>query len=390
MSSLSPGDAPTVSSDSAPSENARRGPIVITGGGTAGHVLPALAIADGLREAGVPSEEIHYVGTAAGIENRLVPPTGYAATYLDVVGFQRSLSRRNLAFVPKLIASRRAAGRLLRDLQPSVVVNVGGYGSFPASRAAVRQGVPLVVVSYDLLPGKVSKMMAKRATLVAVSSPGSRLAAGPRARVTGAPVRPEMLHLDRAAARVEARRRRGLAADRFTVAVVGGSLGASALNTVVEQLVDRWRDRGDIAIQHVVGDRFLAGARTPLAGSDGIMYHVVGYEDDAPGLFAAADVVISRAGAGTLAELTTTGTPAIVVPWPAAAENHQVLNAREVANGVIVIEEAELSVGRLAHELESLHAHPEELEALARRARDAGAMHRSGRLVEAIMEVARR
>jgi UDP-N-acetylglucosamine--N-acetylmuramyl-(pentapeptide) pyrophosphoryl-undecaprenol N-acetylglucosamine transferase len=362
---------------------------VVTGGGTSGHVLPALAIADALVAQGHPPGTVHYVGTRRGVETRLAPESGYPHTLLDVVGLQRSLSRRNLAFLPKLFGSVRAARRLLRELQPAVVVNVGGYGSFPATWAARRLGIPYVVVSYDRRPGLVSKLMARGAAAVAVAFKGSAL---PRARLTGAPVRQEVIAVDRAAQRAEARRALDLPDDRFVVAVMCGSQGAAVVNSAVSGAVDLLADRSDLAVHHVVGDRFVSEAAPARDGAQGILYRVIGYEDRMPQLYAAADLMVTRGGAGTIAELATVGVPAIVVPWPGAAENHQLDNARTLSDvhAAILLEQHDLSARRLADEVLRLRADHAALDALAARARAAGEAHRSGRLVALIEEVAAR
>lgn len=360
---------------------------VVTGGGTSGHVLPALAIADALVAKGHARESIHYVGTQRGVETRLLPPTGYPHTFLDVVGFQRSLSRRNLAFVPKLFGAVREAKRLLRELEPKVVVNVGGYGSFPATWAARRLKIPYVVVSYDRRPGQVSKLMAKRATAVAVAFEGSVL---PHAELTGAPVRGDMLAIDRSATRASARDALGLPADRFVVAVMCGSLGAAVVNDAVSGAVERLADRRDLAVHHVVGDRFLKDAAPTRDGADGILYRVIGYEDRMALLYAATDLMVTRGGAGTIAELSTVGVPAIVVPWPGAAENHQVDNAKVLSDvgAAVLIEQADLTVDRLVAEIERFATSPAELAQIAAAAHEAGALHRSGKLVALVERVA--
>lgn len=360
---------------------------VVTGGGTAGHVLPALAIADALVAAGHGADTIHYVGTRRGVETRLVPAAGYPHTLLDVDGLQRSLSTRNLTFLPKLWRATREATALLRHLRPLVVVNVGGYASFPATWAARRLHIPYVVVSYDRRPGLVSKLMARRATAVAVAFEGSTL---PNAEVTGAPVRQDMIALDRGGERAAARASLGLPDDRFVVAVMCGSLGAMAVNDVVTAFVDRCSARSDLAVYHAVGERNLAGAAPARDGSDGILYRVIGYEDRMPQLYAAADLMVTRAGAGTIAELATTGTPAVVVPWPDAAGNHQVDNARVLADrgGAVLVEQADLTVDRLLAEIDGFLADPARLADVARRAHDAGAAHRSDRLVSVILKAA--
>ena len=171
---------------------------VITGGGTAGHVLPALAIAEALVDAGRAPEEIHYVGAQRGIETTLLPPTPFPHTFLDVSGLQRELNMANLrlnaGMLTKLAAASRQARSLLRRLQPRVVVSVGGYASLPAVVAARRVGVPIVVVSYDRRPGRASQLTARMAAASAVAFPDSPL---PRAVVTGAPVRRSVLAVDR-------------------------------------------------------------------------------------------------------------------------------------------------------------------------------------------------
>lgn len=360
---------------------------VVTGGGTSGHVLPALAIADALVAAGHPGGSVHYVGTQRGMETRLLPPTGYPHTFLDVVGLQRSVSRRNLAFLPKLFRAVREAKRLLRVLQPKVVVNVGGYGSFPATWAARRLDIAYVVVSYDLRPGLVSKLLAKKAAAVAVAFPGSAL---PRAELVGAPVRGSMIELDRRSARIAAREELGLPADRFVVAVMCGSQGAAAINLAVTGAVVHWAGRRDLAVYHVVGDRFLSDAAPTRDGEAGILYRVIGYEDRMPQLYAAADLLVTRGGAGTIAELATVGAPAIVVPWPGAAENHQVANARVLTDrgAAVLLEQADLTVERLVALVEHYLSVPTDLARLAAAAYAEGAMHRSGKLVALVERVA--
>ncbi len=360
---------------------------VVTGGGTSGHVLPALAIADGLVEAGHAADSIHYVGTTRGVERTLLAPTGYAHTLLDVVGLQRSLSPRNVLFAPKLLVAVVRAWRLLGRLRPRVVVNVGGYASFPASFAAALRRIPVVVVSYDRRPGLVSKLMARGATAVAVAFEGSSLK---QAQVTGAPVRREIVDIDRDRDRDQARAELGLPLDRFVVAVCCGSLGAQAVNDAVVEAVGRLHDRTDLAFYHVVGDRNLAQAAPDRDGEHGILYRVIGYEHRMAKLYCATDLMITRGGAGTIAELATAGVPAIMVPWPGAAENHQVLNARmlsDVGAGVL-LEQAALNTTRLIDEIERLRSAPLALAAIAASAYAAGAIHRSGKLVALIERVA--
>src|SRR5687768_11151114 len=217
---------------------------VVTGGGTSGHVLPALAIMDRLAARGHGKDELHFVGTQRGVETRLVPPTGYPHTFLSVGGLQRSFAPkdigRNLLFLPRLVRATFQARKLLRRLRPRVVVNVGGYASMPATLAARMTRMPVVVVSYDLRPGLASKLAARFAAVSATAFEGSPLR---RARLVGAPIRPEIIAVDREHGRDAARRELAIPTDRFLIAVFGGSLGAKAINEAVADLVTRLADR---------------------------------------------------------------------------------------------------------------------------------------------------
>jgi UDP-N-acetylglucosamine--N-acetylmuramyl-(pentapeptide) pyrophosphoryl-undecaprenol N-acetylglucosamine transferase len=174
------------------------------------------------------------------------------------------------------------------------------------------------------------------------------------------------------------------------VAVFGGSLGARRLNEVVSQTVERLADRRDLVVYHVVGERNLADAAPARDGSDGIMYRVLGYEDRMPLVYAAADLMMTRAGAATIAELATVGMPAIIVPWPGAAENHQVDNARELSDhhGAVLVEERDLTADRLITELAELITNSAELSAMSEAAARIGTRHRGTNLVDLIERVA--
>ena len=369
----------------------QRAYALISGGGTAGHVLPALAVAEALADRGHPLAELHYVGAQRGIETRLVPPTGLPHTFLDVVGVQRRLDRSNLDFGPKLRRAIREATVLLRTRRPRVVVSVGGYASLPSVLAARRLRIPIVVVSYDRRPGRASQLAARFAVASAVSFPGSGL---PRARLTGAPLRRAVLEVDPARDRAAAREALALPPDRFVVLAAGGSLGSAVLNDAVRGFVALSAERRDLAVRHVVGERFLTDDATAAAGParDGILYTVVGYEERMPQAYAAADLVVARAGASTVAELAAIGVPSILVPWPGAAADHQTDNARSLAavGAAVLLPESQLTPARLAREIEQLRTDPSTLPAMAAAARAAGEIHHSGRLALLIEEVAGR
>jgi undecaprenyldiphospho-muramoylpentapeptide beta-N-acetylglucosaminyltransferase len=358
---------------------------VVTGGGTAGHVLPALAVAEALVAKGHSPSTIHYVGAQRGIETRLLPETPFATTFYDVVGFQRRFTRRNLGFVPRLLRSSRAATRLLRDLRPRVVVSVGGYASLPAVLAARRLHIPVVVVSYDRFPGRASRFAARRATACAVAFPDSPL---PRAKLTGAPIRRAVLDVDRRRDAATARAALGLSPDRFVVAVMGGSQGSGILNDAVGSMLDAHSaDRG-LAIRHVVGERFLADASPPRVGRGGVLYQPIGYEDRMPLVYAATDVVVGRGGASTVHEVAVTGVPAILVPWSGATGDHQTANVSWLADEGAAVLLPERRIGELAQVIERLRTDASARDDLSDRARAMGEVHRSGSLAELVEAVA--
>lgn len=358
---------------------------VITGGGTSGHVLPAIAVAESLEQAGITPDRLHYVGSQRGIETRLVPPTGYRHDFLDVVGFQRSFDRRNLSFGPKMIRATRAANMLLADLDPKVVVTVGGYASMPTVFAARRRKIPIVVVSYDMRPGRASALTARFAAASAVAYPNSPL---PRAILTGAPVRRELLELDRSATRTDARARLAIPNDRFVISVMGGSLGSGALNKVIDEYLTQHRHDRSLAIRHVTGERFLDAARPPLDGADGVIYQPIGYESDMAAVYAASDLLIGRGGASTTHEVAVTGIPAILVPWADATDDHQTLNVAWLADDGAAVAIAESDLDRATTVIDRLRANPDELHALSAAAARKGEVHRQGVLADLIVRAA--
>jgi UDP-N-acetylglucosamine:LPS N-acetylglucosamine transferase len=358
---------------------------VVTGGGTSGHVLPALAVAEALVARGHDPTTIHYYGCQRGIETRLLPETPFPYRFLDVVGFQRSLSTRNVGFVPKLWRARRAAIAAFREAPPQVVVSVGGYASMPAVLAARKLGIPLVVVSYDLKPGRASQVAARRAAACAVAFPDSPL---PRATLTGAPVRRAILDVDRVRDSEDARARLGLPADRFVVAVMGGSQGSGVLNDALWAWLDRVGDDRALAIRHAVGERFVDLAPPARDGADGVVYQPIGYEPNMPLVYAAADVLVGRGGASTVHEVAVTGIPAVLVPWSGSAEDHQTLNVTWLSDVGAAIHLPEDQVGRLGDVLDELRNDPVRRDARAAAATDRGQVHRSGALAALVESVA--
>lgn len=341
---------------------------IITGGGTGGHVLPALSIAEAMVEAGHPRSAVHYVGSERGLEARLVPPTGFPLTLLPGRGIQRRLTLANVgAAWGLLVAVMRAIG-LVGRLRPQVVVAVGGYASVAVGLAAVLHRVPLVVAEQNAVPGVANRLLSRFARTSAVSFEGTPL---PRAVVTGNPVRAEVAAVDPDRDRDAARTSFGVGEGRRLLLVFGGSLGALRINEAVLAALPQWADRADLAIHHVVGDRDWSRitAITP-AGMGDLEYRAVRYEDDMPAALAAADVALCRSGSSACFEVAAVGLPAILVPSPHVTADQQTRNARPLvdAGGAILVPDAELDGDRLVAEVDALLGDPSRWSAMARAA----------------------
>ncbi len=357
---------------------------VITGGGTGGHVTPALAIADALVLRGHPREAIRFVGAARGLEARAVPAAGYEVELLRLDGIQRSFAPRALLrSVRAVVAFVAALGHCVRELRrvrPAVVVGVGGYASAPCVLAARLLRLPTVVHEQNAVPGVVNRMAVRMGARPAVSFPGARWS---DAVVTGNPIRAD----------VAAAEWRPTAPPRL--AVVGGSQGAGRLNEVALGLYDRWRARTDVAIRHVAGPKHVDGCRTRLDAlrrpDDRLAYELVGFEADMPLLYAQSALVLCRSGATTVAEVAAVGVPAVFVPWSGAAEGQQDANAGALvaAGAAVVVADAECTVGNVEPIVAGLLGDADRRAAMAAAARTRGRPDAATRVCTLIEECAR-
>ena len=362
---------------------------VVTGGGTSGHVIPAIAICELLIEAGHPVSDIRYVGSRRGVERELMQSTQIEAEYLPISGLQRSWNFQGMgrnALLPwRLLRSRVLAHGLIKMWRPSVVVSVGGYASEPMSRAALAAKVPLVCVSYDRIPGLATRRQAKQAAISAVAFEGSSL---PRSALTGAPVRKQLRGLDVAASRGSSRLSLGIESDARMVVVMGGSLGSGVLNSMVADLLLALAGTKSV-VHHICGARF---ERDPMPHVPaGVQYIRVGYEDRMADVYSALDVLVSRAGASSVAEIATVGVASVLVPWPDAADGHQELNARWLtdAGAGILMDDVACADGRAVAEVTQLLADQNRVSEMAHSAYELGTLHRSSALVDAIEGAAR-
>lgn len=359
---------------------------VIAGGGTAGHTLPGIAIGRALVARGHDAATIHFVGSERGSEARLVPEAGFSITLLPGRGIQRSLTLANVGAVWGLLKAVAHAFGMLRRHRPAVVVAMGGYASVPCALAAIVLRIPIVVAEQNAVPGAANRLTARFADTAAVSFPGTDL---PRAVLTGNPVRPEVLAVDRDRDRAGARAALGIAEGQTVLLAFGGSLGSLRINEAVVGAVPGWHPGEALTVRHVIGERDWEALTEapPVPGDDAVVYVPVRYEDDMPRAFAAADLVLSRSGATTVAELGAIGVPAILVPLPGAPGDHQTANARALvdADAAVLVPDAELTAERLVREVDALLATPGRLDAMARAARTTA--HRdAGDAVAALVE----
>jgi UDP-N-acetylglucosamine--N-acetylmuramyl-(pentapeptide) pyrophosphoryl-undecaprenol N-acetylglucosamine transferase len=326
--------------------------FVITSGGTAGHIYPALAVASELQACG---HELLFAGTPNGAESRLVPEAGIAYTAFKAAGFNRSRPWTLLTSTIRLAVSTSAARRWLALQCPDAVAGFGGYVSVPVGRAAAQLGIPLLIHEQNSAAGWANRYLAKQAQVVALSYQAAHdaLAQNPAAKLvlTGNPVRRALLDAAtaevRAQARADFRAAHGIAADARVLLVFGGSQGARHINQALVGLRNELLTIKGLQIIHITGANELNSVRADLAdGADetGARWLTMGYCDDMPAAYAASDIAVSRAGAGALAELSVMGLPAILVPYPYATDDHQTVNAQTLvaAGAAIMIPDAKL------------------------------------------------
>ncbi|MBK0419208.1 UDP-N-acetylglucosamine--N-acetylmuramyl-(pentapeptide) pyrophosphoryl-undecaprenol N-acetylglucosamine transferase [Leucobacter sp. CSA1] len=349
---------------------------LLAGGGTAGHVNPLLALADLIRSE-EPGADIVVLGTKEGLEARLVPERGYELQTIERLPFPRRPNLAALRFPARFPRAVRRVRALIRDRGVDVVVGFGGYASAPAYRAGAKEGVPVVIHEANAKPGLANRLGARSTPYVGVTFPGTPI---PNARVTGMPLRPEIASLDRRGLRAEAREHFGLDPERRTLLVTGGSLGARAINRGVSGCAAEIVASG-AQVLHVWGG--LTELEDPgVAG-----YTVIPYCDRMDLAFAACDLAVSRAGSTTVSELAGLGVPAVLVPY-GHGNGEQRFNAAGVveAGGALLVEDAQLTGEWVRGTLIPLLGDEERLAAMSERARGAGALDGTERLLGLVRE----
>ena len=343
--------------------------VMVSGGGTGGHIYPAITIIERLR-AQDPSVEILYVGTKKGLESDIIPKENIPFETIEVAGFQRKLTLANLAIAGRAAKGVWQALSLVRKFRPDVVIGTGGYVCGPVLLAAGMLGIPTMIQEQNVVPGMTNKIASRFAAKIAVGyeEAGKYFPDREKIVATGNPIR---------AAVMSARREDGLAefgldGNKKTILVSGGSRGARSINTALIALHEKFRHRDDVQILHITGQNEYNRVIDSLKekgidiGSAGNI-KIVPYAYHMPNALAAADLAIFRAGALGLAELAARGIPSVLVPYPYATANHQEYNARivEKHGAAVVIKDSELTGELLLAKVEALLAEPNTLAKMA-------------------------
>ena len=366
--------------------------VVLTGGGSGGHVNPALSVAEALREL-APTSEILYVG-GDRIEARLAPEAGLPFRSISVHGLAGGapLARRLRALIELAVGLPLFQSLcILRSFRPQVVVGTGGYVSGPVVLAARLLRVPALALDGNRIPGHTSRLLAKLVDVMAVAHPEmeaffvARVRRGARVAVTGLPVRRDIVEMPRARAAASL----GLDPAQLTLVVFGGSLGSGRINKALVGALDglaELRPLAGLQVVHVTGERYVAEGRRGRWSA--VKYYPLAY--GGPELLAAADLLVSRAGASTVAEIAARGVAAVLIPWAQASTGEQAINAGplEEAGGAIVIPDGELTAQRLYEVLRALLGDRERLPKMAAASRSIGRPEAARRVAELALALA--
>ena len=362
--------------------------IVLSGGGTAGHINPALAIATILRDRG---HDVYYAGTPGGVEARLVPEAGFSFTGFEAAGFNRNHPKTIVRALRLMSSSTAEAISWFDQVKPDVVACFGGYVCIPVGRAALKRGIPVVVHEQNSIMGMANKYLSAKAAAVALTYEvaGEPVKDKSKLVLTGNPVRRSVFE----ATREEGRAYMGISDDAQVLVVFGGSLGARHVNTAVSQCKDALLSHPNLHVWHITGPKELETVQGQLALTDqeSTRYHVVGYENQMGKVLAACDMVVSRSGATSLAEISALQIPALLVPFPFATADHQSTNAREYvrAGAAYMIADDQVETPRFRELLMSLVEDEQVRENMKRASATFDTQDAAGKLAELVIASAR-
>ena len=377
-----------------PPQEASRTWAVMAGGGTAGHVLPGLAVAEALIEGGRDRESVHFFLSRRPQDAEAISKAGFSASAIPGRGLPRKISLGGLQASASILRGAWVSWRMLGRLKPSVILLQGGYVSASCAAAARLRRIPSVVLEANARPGMASRMAARWARACALAFAETDL---PRGVLTGTPIRSSITKISEQALksradsdsngaptpsegestpagehplRACAKESLGVDPELKLVLVLGGSLGSGRINAAVKEAAEGLLEEGRVAIRHVVGRRAWKEENRKEKNRSGGRYAVIPFEDDMATALSAADLVVSRAGGGAVAELAAAARPSVLIPMEESAEGHQSANAKamELSGASVVLPEANLSASTLASTLKDLLAHPSRLSAMAERA----------------------
>ena len=337
--------------------------VLVSGGGTGGHIFPAISIANEVKRRR-PDAEILFVGALGRMEMERVPAAGYEIKGLPVRGFDRKKLWRNIAILRDLRRSMKMAREILRDFMPDVAVGVGGYASGPMLKEAQKAGVPTLLQEQNSYAGVTNKLLAKGAQAICVAYEGmERFFPADKIILTGNPVRANLLHCE--ATPQEARKAFGLEPEKATVLVIGGSLGARTINESIIGGLDTFKDRDDVQVIWQSGKFYDEQCREALQASGAKNVVQMPFISNMDMAYRAATLVISRAGASSISELQLLGKASILVPSPNVAEDHQTKNAMALANrqAALMVPDAQAAERLVATTLDTI-ARPDEIALL--------------------------
>lgn len=365
--------------------------IWIAAGGTAGHLLPALGVAESLVRNGVPRDEIGFITSSRPIERQVVTPYGFELWQMETKGLVRKPELGNLVALLRMIIAVAELLRFSRKNKPKVVLGFGGYFSFPPMLVARLMGIPLIVIETNAVAGLTNRLISKVATISLASALNTGIS---NAELVAVPLRPEITSISNTEEDLNGFRSvNGLANNDFLICIFGGSLGSLRINETVLKLVGKLRQQYDlnIAIYHVIGSRdfpLLEGEASRLAQvKSNVKYIFREFDSEIYKALAQCDLVVSRAGSGTISELGYLGKPSILIPLPNAPGDHQRINAMTlVDNGAArMIPDDHLSYEVLASDIEELYREPTLLLSMSERARECFRGDGSDRISEYVL-----
>ncbi len=348
--------------------------VILSGGGTGGHIYPAITIARELSK--LDDVEFLFVGTPHGMESRIIPEEGFAFASLEAAGLKRRLTLENVKILVKTASSLFTARKILKDFKPDVVIGTGGYVCGPILLAAALSHIPTLIQEQNVIPGVTNKILSRFVDKIALGYEAAqpRFPHPEKCIYTGNPIRPDIL----SAKRKEAREALGLTDDDFMVLITGGSRGARTINTAMIGVHQHFKDQKHLCLYHVTGsleyDKVMKALDADKDGHYGSASRIIKYEYHMPKALAAADLILCRAGAISLAELAARGLPSILIPYPYAAEDHQTFNARVfvAAGAAKMIVDKYVTDKELIQDIEELKNHPDTLQSMAQAAETLG------------------